>query len=235
MSQGLYFSTDRCLVERCFQRGRFFCLIKFCWRALPPLFLLFSFLHFSLKKRGQKRPKTGSTGIGSSVGRCSMSCSIATMGTQCCEPTYSKLWATVQRIRFMQKIHSKMTPHSLYTQFPLTEITYAKFCIWCTFGHTGHGRRDILHKHINEQYANVTKGHISVYLDFCETCNLKKSKIKKSLVVKPIISKDFNSWAQVIFKWSLQIELIFNSSSDCPRIWSDSAVAIEGRPDQTQQ
>ncbi len=29
----------------------------------------------------------------------------------------------------MQKFHSKMTPRSLYTQFPLTEITYAKVCI----------------------------------------------------------------------------------------------------------
>ncbi len=28
----------------------------------------------------------------------------------------------------MQKFHSKMTPRSLYTQFPLTEITYAKVC-----------------------------------------------------------------------------------------------------------
>ncbi len=47
---------------------------------------------------------------------------------------------------------------------------------------------------------DVTKGHINVYLDFCETCNLKKSKIRKSVVVKPIISKNFNSRAQVIFK-----------------------------------
>ena len=29
----------------------------------------------------------------------------------------------------MQKFHSKMTPRSLCTQFPLTEITYAKVCI----------------------------------------------------------------------------------------------------------
>ena len=28
----------------------------------------------------------------------------------------------------MQKFHSKMTPRSLYTQFHLTEITYAKVC-----------------------------------------------------------------------------------------------------------
>ncbi len=30
-----------CQVERCFQLGRVFCLIEFCWRALPPLFPLF--------------------------------------------------------------------------------------------------------------------------------------------------------------------------------------------------
>ena len=29
----------------------------------------------------------------------------------------------------MQKFHSKMTPRGLYTQFHLTEITYAKVCI----------------------------------------------------------------------------------------------------------
>ncbi len=29
----------------------------------------------------------------------------------------------------MQKFHSKMTPRDLYTQFHLTEITYAKVCI----------------------------------------------------------------------------------------------------------
>ncbi len=28
----------------------------------------------------------------------------------------------------MQKFHSKMTPRSLYTQFPLTESTYTKVC-----------------------------------------------------------------------------------------------------------
>ncbi len=30
----------------------------------------------------------------------------------------------------MQKFHSKMTPRGLYTQFHLTEITYAKVCIY---------------------------------------------------------------------------------------------------------
>ncbi len=30
----------------------------------------------------------------------------------------------------MQKFHSKMTPHSLDTQFHLTEITYAKVCTY---------------------------------------------------------------------------------------------------------
>ncbi len=56
-------------------------------------------------------------------------CSSVTMGTQDCELMYSKLRITVWRIRSMQKFHSKMTPHSLRTKFPLTEITYAKVCI----------------------------------------------------------------------------------------------------------
>ncbi len=59
-------------------------------------------------------------------------CSSATMGTRYCEPTYWKLWATVQRIRSKQKSYSNMTPCSLCTEVPLTEITYAKVCMYNT-------------------------------------------------------------------------------------------------------
>ena len=56
-------------------------------------------------------------------------CFSATMGTRYCGPMYSKLCITVSRTYSMQKFHSKMTPCSLCTKFPLTEITYAKVCI----------------------------------------------------------------------------------------------------------
>ncbi len=51
------------------------------------------------------------------------------------------------------------------------------------------GPQDILYKYTKELHANVTKEHIHVYLDVCDTCNLEESKVRKSLVVKPIISR----------------------------------------------
>jgi hypothetical protein len=38
---------------------------------------------------------------------------------------------------------------------------------------------------------------IAIYLGLCRECELKKSKVKKGLVVKPIESKEFNERAQV--------------------------------------
>ena len=48
-------------------------------------------------------------------------CSSVTVGTQNCEPMYSKLCVTVWRTHSMQKLHSKTTPHSLCTKCLLTE------------------------------------------------------------------------------------------------------------------
>ena len=45
--------------------------------------------------------------------------------------------------------------------------------------------------------ANVTKETIQLYVDMCETCALKKRKVRKSLMVKPIISNPMNSRCQV--------------------------------------
>ena len=53
---------------------------------------------------------------------------------------------------------------------------------------TGHGARDITNKKLKETHANITKEVIQMYVDLCETCALKKRKVRKSLVVKPIIS-----------------------------------------------
>ena len=62
---------------------------------------------------------------------------------------------------------------------------------------TGHGARDITHNKTTQSYANTTKEVIQLYVNLCAPCNLKKSKVRKSLVVKPIISNEMNSRCQV--------------------------------------
>ena len=54
-----------------------------------------------------------------------------------------------------------------------------------------------MHKKTSEQYANITKKNINTCLHLCEICQLKKSKFRKSIVVKPIISDNWNSRCQV--------------------------------------
>ena len=62
---------------------------------------------------------------------------------------------------------------------------------------TGHGARDITNNKLKGSHANVTKELIQLYVDLCETCAMKKRKIRKSLVIKPIISNLLNSRCQV--------------------------------------
>ena len=44
-------------------------------------------------------------------------------------------------------------------------------------------------KSVNEEYANITRGQITNYIDLCEICYLKRNKPKKGIVTNPIISK----------------------------------------------
>lgn len=53
---------------------------------------------------------------------------------------------------------------------------------------TAHGGRDIMHDKLKQKYANVTIAIIKSFVDSCLNCSLKKSKTRKGLVVKPIIS-----------------------------------------------
>ena len=46
------------------------------------------------------------------------------------------------------------------------------------------------------RYANVTKKMLQLFCDLCAECLLKKKKLRKSLVVKPIVSTDFNNRCQ---------------------------------------
>ena len=61
---------------------------------------------------------------------------------------------------------------------------------------TRHGGRDILRKSL-EKYGNITQEIIVMFLSLCEECQLKSRKIRKGIVVQPIVSKDFNSRAQM--------------------------------------
>jgi hypothetical protein len=63
---------------------------------------------------------------------------------------------------------------------------------------TGHGGRDKMMKELNKKYANITRDVINLYKEMCEECQLKKRKVaSKGLVIKPLLSKDFNSRGQV--------------------------------------
>lgn len=62
---------------------------------------------------------------------------------------------------------------------------------------TGHGGRDITLKHLLEKFSNIGARQISAFLSLCEECQLKRTRPKKSIVVKPILSKELNSRCQV--------------------------------------
>lgn len=61
----------------------------------------------------------------------------------------------------------------------------------------GHGGRDRMSKQLNTFYKNITHEQIKLFLDLCESCQLKRKSEKKGIVVKPIISSHFNSRCQV--------------------------------------
>lgn len=81
---------------------------------------------------------------------------------------------------------------------------------------TGHGGRDkVLHN--LKKKCNIPKLAVQIYGELCTTCNLKKTQKHAGLVVKPIISKDFNVRGQVdlidfqscadgIYKWLLNYQ-----------------------------
>lgn len=53
-------------------------------------------------------------------------------------------------------------------------------------------------KEANKKYANVSSEALELYKELCEECQLKKRRTaSKGIVVKPIISKEFNSRGQV--------------------------------------
>ncbi|XP_041347189.1 KRAB-A domain-containing protein 2-like, partial [Gigantopelta aegis] len=84
--------------------------------------------------------------------------------------------------------------HPLY--FATIEETFD--IIKRTYIATGHGGRDKMIKEINKKYANITQDAITLFKSMCIECQRKRKRTTtKGIVVKPILSKDFSSRAQV--------------------------------------
>ena len=62
---------------------------------------------------------------------------------------------------------------------------------------TVHGGRDVMYKHLSRQFYNISASQILTFVNLCMECQLKRSRIRKSFVVKPILSKEMNSRCQV--------------------------------------
>lgn len=61
---------------------------------------------------------------------------------------------------------------------------------------TGHGGRDKILHYAEKQWV-LTKGACSLFVSLCKTCSRKKTAPKAGVVIKPIISNDFNMRGQV--------------------------------------
>ncbi|KAL4130765.1 hypothetical protein QTP88_008156 [Uroleucon formosanum] len=61
---------------------------------------------------------------------------------------------------------------------------------------TGHGGRDKVEQNLKNKY-NIPRIAIQIFINLCTTCNNKKSKPCKGVVIKPILSADFNSRGEI--------------------------------------
>lgn len=63
---------------------------------------------------------------------------------------------------------------------------------------TGHGGRDKMLKTLSQKYANVTCDVVELYKSLCAECLQKrKRRTVKGVVVKPILTSDYGSRAQI--------------------------------------
>ena len=60
-----------------------------------------------------------------------------------------------------------------------------------------HGCRDILSKKLQTMCANISVKQIPAFVDCCEVCQVKKGRMKKGVVVKPIVTSEMNRRCQV--------------------------------------
>ena len=61
----------------------------------------------------------------------------------------------------------------------------------------GHGGRTRMLKEIQKIYRNITVEQIMLFLNLCETCQKKANLKRKGLVIRPMISDEMNSRAQI--------------------------------------
>lgn len=61
----------------------------------------------------------------------------------------------------------------------------------------GHGGPDRMIKELGNKYKNITRTGIETFLHFCEQCQQKQKDSKKGVVVKPMLSFEFNFRCQV--------------------------------------
>ena len=63
---------------------------------------------------------------------------------------------------------------------------------------TGHVGRDRMVKELSKNYVSVTECTINLFKSYCKECQLKRKRpMTKGVVVKPIVTEEFNSRAQV--------------------------------------
>ncbi|CAL4149774.1 unnamed protein product, partial [Meganyctiphanes norvegica] len=63
---------------------------------------------------------------------------------------------------------------------------------------TGHGGRDRRYKYVGMTYANITAWALETFKSFCLECQKKKKRpTATGIVVRPILSEDFNTHGQV--------------------------------------
>ena len=63
---------------------------------------------------------------------------------------------------------------------------------------TGHGGRDRMLKHLGQKYANIVTDAVELFKPYCRVCQEKKKRPKATgVVVRPILSSEFNSRSQV--------------------------------------
>ena len=84
-------------------------------------------------------------------------------------------------------------------------------------GATGHGGRDVMWKHLHGKFHNITKEQVMLFINLCEECQLKRVRAKKSIVTRPILSKELNSRCQVILEYQVarwcQVDGVLNSNN----------------------
>ena len=63
---------------------------------------------------------------------------------------------------------------------------------------TSHGGRDRMLKHLRQKYPNITTDAVELFQSYCVVCQEKRKCPKTTgVVVKPILSSEFNSRSQV--------------------------------------